>query len=163
MTEKRKGLFYRMYLGMNSSKLLLCIRSSLIMLIPVLLIGSTALMLKSFPIEAYQEFIGGFCGGIISNFFSLIYSATFGVLSLYASISISICYTQQIGKDNRHTLGPMIASLVAFIIVSGTMEAGTINTESLGAAGMFTAVICSLCASWLYDIISKKLKRSMRL
>lgn len=163
MTEKRQSLFYKLYMGMNSSKLLLCIRSSLIMLIPVLLIGSIALMLKSFPIDAYQEFIGSFCHGVIANFFSLIYSATFGVLSVYVCISISICYTQQIGKDNRHTLGPMIASLVAFFIISGTFEDGTLNTESLGASGMFTAVLGSMFASWLYDILSKKMKRSMRL
>lgn len=163
MTEKKPSLFYKIYMGMNSSKLLLCIRSSLIMLIPVLLIGSIALMLKSFPIDAYQEFIGSFCHGIIATFLSLIYSATFGVLSLYVSISISICYTQQIGKDNRHPLGPMIASLVAFLIVSGTMESGAINTEGLGAAGMFTAVVSSLVASWLYDVLSKKTKRRVRL
>ncbi|MBR3807072.1 MAG: PTS sugar transporter subunit IIC/EAL domain-containing protein [Lachnospiraceae bacterium] len=163
MTEKRKGLFYRIYIGMNSSKLLLCIRSSLIMLIPVLFIGSMALMLKSFPIDAYQNFIGSFLNGVIANFFSLVYSATFGILSIYVSISISICYTQQIGKDNRHTLGPMIASLVAFFIISGTFDNGALHTESLGAAGMFTAVIGSLFASWFYDILSKKMKRSMRL
>lgn len=163
MADKKETLIHKLYMGMNSSKLLLCIRSSLIMLIPVLLIGSMALMLKSFPIDAYQAFIGSFCGGIIATFLSLIYAATFGVLSLYVSISISICYTQQIGKDNRHTLGPMIASLVALLIVSGTMESGTINTEGLGAAGMFTAVSSSLLASWLYDILSKKLKRRVRL
>ncbi len=162
MTEKKHSFVYKLYMGMNSSKLLLCIRSSLIMLIPVLLIGSLALMLKSFPIEGYQQFIGAFGNGIISNFFSLIYSATFGVLSIYVSISISICYTQQIGKDNRHTLGPMIASLVAFFIISGTFENGALNTDSLGAAGMFTAVTTSLCASWLYDLLSKKMTRSMR-
>ena len=163
MKEKRKGLFYKIYIGMNSSKLLLCIRSSLIMLIPVLVIGSMALMLKSFPIDAYQDFIGTFCNGVIANFFSLIYSATFGILSVYVSISISISYTQQIGKDNRHTLGPMIASLVAFFIFSGTFDNGALQTESLGAAGMFTAVIGSLFASWFYDFLSKKMKRSMRL
>ena len=163
MKEKRKGLFYKIYIGMNSSKLLLCIRSSLIMLIPVLVIGSMALMLKSFPIDAYQDFIGTFCNGVIANFFSLIYSATFGILSVYVSISISISYTQQIGKDNRHTLGPMIASLVAFFIFSGTFDNGALQTESLGAVGMFTAVIGSLFASWLYDFLSKKMKRSMRL
>lgn len=162
MTEKKHSFVYKLYIGMNSSKLLLCIRSSLIMLIPVLLIGSLALMLKSFPIEGYQEFIGTFGNGIISNFFSLIYSATFGVLSIYVSLSISICYTQQIGKDNRHTLGPMIASLVAFFIISGTLENGALHTDGLGAAGMFTAVTTSLCASGLYDLLSKKMTRSMR-
>ena len=64
MTDKKPSLFYRLYMGMNSSKVLLCIRSSLIMLIPVLLIGSISLMLKSFPIEGYQNFIDSFCNGI---------------------------------------------------------------------------------------------------
>ena len=162
MTEKKQSLFQKLYIGMNNLRLILCIRSSLIMLIPVLLIGSLALMLNSFPIEGYQTFIGSFCHGIISNFFSLIYQATHGVLSVYISISISICYTQQIGKDNRHTLGPMIASLITFFIVSGTFEQGTLNTASLGAEGMFTAVLSSLFASWLYDVISKKVTRSVR-
>lgn len=162
MTEKKQSLFNKLYIGMNNLKLLLCIRSSLIMLIPVLLIGSVALMLKSFPIEAYQQFISTFGNGIISNFFSLMHTATFGVLSIYVSISISICYTQQIAKDNRHTLGPMIASVVAFFVISGTLENGALNTDSLGAAGMFTAVTSALCASWLYDFISKKMKHSMR-
>ena len=163
MTENKKGLLYKIYTKMNSAKLLLCIRSSLIMVIPVLVIGSMALMLKSFPINGYQEFIASFAQGVIANFFSLIYSATFGLLSIYVCISISICYTQQIGKDNRHTLGPTIASLVSFFIISGTFDDGALNTESLGAAGMFTAVAGSLFASWLYDVLSKKMKRSMRL
>ena len=42
MTEKKKSFFYKLYIGMNNSRLLLCIRSSLIMLIPILLIGSMA-------------------------------------------------------------------------------------------------------------------------
>ena len=76
--------------AMNNSKLLLGIRSSLILMIPVLLIGSISVMLNSFPIDGYQDFIHSFCDGIIANFFSLIHTATFGVLSLYVCISISI-------------------------------------------------------------------------
>ena len=163
MIERKKGFWYRLYIGMNESKLLLCIRSSLIMLIPILLIGSLSLMLKSFPIDAYQEFIGTFCNGIIANFFALIYTATISVLSLYVIFSISISYTHQIGKDNRHTLGPVIASLIAFMIISGTLKDGAINIENLGPAGMFTAIITSLCASFLFDFMSKKMKRSLRL
>ena len=163
MIDKKQGLFHRLYLGMNNSKLLLGIRSSLIMLIPVLLIGSLSLMLRSFPIDAYQNFINTFADGIIANFFALIESATFGVLSLYVCVSVSICYTLQISKDNRHTLGPMIAVLIAYFIISGTFANGALDTSSLGAAGMFTAVVCSLAASWLYDVLSSKMKRSMRI
>ncbi len=163
MEKIRRNFLYDLSVKMNSSKLLLCIRSSLIMLIPILLIGSMSLMIKSLPIPVYQDFIGSFAGGIINTFFSLIYSSTFGVMSIYVIASISICYTQQIAQDSRHNLGPMIASLMAFLILSGTMEGGTVNTDNLGVAGMFTAVICSLVASFIYDRVSKKMKRSLRL
>ena len=163
MTEKKQGLFYRWYMAMNNSKLLLGIRSSLILMIPVLLIGSISVMLNSFPIDGYQDFIHSFCDGIIANFFSLIHTATFGVLSLYVCISISVCYTLQISKDKRNTLGPMIAVLVSFFIVSGTFENGSLNIESLGAGGMFMAVVCAFLASWLYDVLSSKMRRRIRI
>ncbi len=162
MEEKRKGLLYRLYERMNNSKLLLCIRSSLIMLIPVLVIGSMALMLKSLPIEAYQQFIQSFGGGILENFLNLIYAATFHVLSLYVTLSVAICYTQQIAGDNKHTLGPVVSSLVAFVIMSGTLDNG-VNLDTWNASGMFTAVVSSLLASYCYDIISKKMKKTIRL
>ena len=88
MAGDKKGFLSKLNTRMNNSKLLLCIRSSLIMVIPVLVIGSMALMLKSFPIDAYQDFIGTFGNGVIANFFSLINSATFGMLSVYVCISI---------------------------------------------------------------------------
>jgi len=163
MIDKKPNLFQKLYMWMNNSKLLLGIRSSLIMMIPVLLIGSISLTLKSFPIQGYQDFINTFGGGIIANFFSLIYSATFGILSVYACISIAICYTLRISKDKGQTFGPIIAVLVSFFIISGTFENGTLNTEGLGAGGMFMAVICAFFSSWLYDVISGKMNKSMRL
>lgn len=163
MEEKQRGIIYRLYLWMNSSKLLVCIRSSLIMMIPVLIIGSMSLMLKSLPIGIYQQFIQTFADGLFVNFLTMIYSATFNVLSLYVVIGITICYSQQIAKANKNMLGPIVTSVISFVILSGTLNDGTINVQYWNAAGMFTAVVSSLIVCYLYDLLHSKMRRRIRL
>lgn len=162
MKERWIGVWNKLYMGMNHSKLLLCIRSSLIMLIPILVTGSMALMLKSLPIAIYQQFIQSFANGLILHVLNIMYTSTFGVLSLYTTLSISMCYTQQIVQDNKHSLGSVMASIFVFIILSGTFENG-INIANWNASGMFTAVVSALLASYLYDYFYTKMKKSIRL
>lgn len=57
------------------------IRDGLVTMIPILMIGAFALVLQSFPVEAYQEFINSFAHGFLYDVFHMIYQATFGVLS----------------------------------------------------------------------------------
>ena len=64
-------------------------RSGLVKMIPILTIGAFALILKTFPVEAYQTFIADLAGGFVLGLLDLVYSATFGVLSLYMTIFIS--------------------------------------------------------------------------
>ena len=59
------------------------IRRGLVSMVPVLLIGAFALVLKSFPVAEYQSFISSFAGGFLLYIFDLVYKATFGVLSVY--------------------------------------------------------------------------------
>lgn len=162
MGEKRIGVLYKLYVGMNQSKLLLCIRSSLIMLTPVLFSGSMALMLKSLPILAYQQFIQTFANGMIYHLLTILYNSTFGVLSLYAALSLSICYSQQIAEDNKHSLGSVLTSFLVFVILSGTFD-NAICVENWDASGMFTAVVSALSASFFYDYLSRKMRKGIRL
>ena len=65
------------------------IRDGLVSMIPVLIIGAFALVLKTFPIEGYQDFIASFWDGALLHFFNFVYTVTFGVLSVYMTFSIS--------------------------------------------------------------------------
>lgn len=65
------------------------VRSGLVNMIPVLIIGAFVLIIKTFPIDGYQKFITTFGDGVIYSLFDLIYAATFGVLSVYMTFSIS--------------------------------------------------------------------------
>ena len=68
------------------------IRGGLVSMIPVLLIGAFALILKTFPVEFYQKAVTNFAGGFLMDLFNLVYSATFGMLSVYMTYFISRSY-----------------------------------------------------------------------
>ncbi len=47
------------------------IKVSLAMVMPVLFIGSITVLLNSFPIQVYQDFMDSFMGGALRNFSSV--------------------------------------------------------------------------------------------
>ena len=77
-TNKKESLIIRA----ERSVIVRTVRSGLINLIPVLIVGAFALILGSFPVKPYQNFISTFAGGFLASFFDLINKATFGMLSV---------------------------------------------------------------------------------
>ena len=66
------------------------VRSGLVNIIPVLIIGAFALILKTLPLNWYQNVVLNAYGGILLSLFDTVYAATFGVLSVYMTFSISL-------------------------------------------------------------------------
>ena len=125
------------------------IRDGLVHIIPVLIIGAFALIIKTFPVDAYLEFIETFAGGFILKLADVIYSATFGVLSVYMTYSISRAYMRVTSDYEVSRGGAIIASLASFFILSGAyLEDFSLNM--LGPKSMFLAIITGMLSSWLY-------------
>ena len=139
------------------------VRSGLVNMIPVLIIGAFALIIKEFPIDAYKQFINTFAGGLIYSLFNLVFAATFGVLSVYMTYSISRSYMKIKADSEAVSGGAVIASLVSFFILSGSYL-DDFGTANMGAKTLFLAIITGLGASALYllfDRLFRKLKRSL--
>ena len=149
-----------LYDRMENSELLQCVRSGLVMTIPVLLIGSFALVFRSLPIPAYQRFITSFLSGALYDLFSFVHNATLGVLSLYTAVSLSICYSRQRLDNRAFHYGPLFTSLICFCIFSGFLSE-SFSLEAFGVKGMFTAIVCALGASALYCRINRRLTGRM--
>lgn len=147
---------YILYGKMNESKLLQCIRSSLVMLIPILLIGSFATVLTYLPIPAYQDFIWNFGGGLIAEFLQGIYSVTGGMMAVYLTVSLAISYSNQQSSSNRNGFGGVFTALICFVIFTGVANAEEFKLVVFGTTGMFSAVVCGLGSSFLYDKVSKR-------
>lgn len=153
----------KLYQYLDDSKILRCIRGSLVLMIPVLLIGSFALVFCSLPIAGYQTFIHEFLSGALYTFFHGIYQATFGLLAIYMTMSVAVCYTQQNMSVRSHNYGTLFTSLICFFIFSGVFAESEFQVTAFGAQGMFTAIVCALGASFLYDVIGRRISMAVRL
>lgn len=137
------------------------VRNGLIMILPVMLVGSFVTLFRSLPIPAYREFLQSFGGGILSTLMTWLHQGTFGVMSLYMTVTISYCYIQELEKDSGHWMEAMVSSLAFFAILSGILSEG-FNMERIGAAGMFTAIVSSLLATKLYYLFERLIGTKFR-
>ncbi len=125
------------------------IRGGLLNITPVLIVGAFALILKTFPVAAYQTFITNFANGLLLSFFDFIYSATFGVLSIYMTIAICHSYVKIKSDNNVSYIGIVAASLISFFILAGAYLPD-FGTDNIGPKSMFLAIITGIGASAFY-------------
>lgn len=125
------------------------VRDSLVHMIPVLLIGAFSLILQTFPVDAYQRMITTLAGGFFLRVAELVYSATFGVLSVYMTYSVSRSYMRLKADPDSMDGGAVIASLLSFFILAGAYLPD-FSTDCLGPKSMFLSILIGLSASALY-------------
>ncbi|MFA6948682.1 MAG: EAL domain-containing protein [Eubacteriales bacterium] len=139
------------------------VASGLIIIIPILMIGSFALILSSFPLSAYQNFIRNTFGGIFYTLFNAIYSATFGLLSLYATIAVSVVCARNLDPEIKYIWGYPLTSIAAFLIFIGfDTNSAEFAVGPLGTKGMFTALVCSVGGAYLYRLFSVRIFRAKK-
>ena len=76
------------------------IRKGFILLIPVLLLGSFALLLRNFPMAAFQSFIEVWGGGFFLTILNFTFDSTVGFMSVYLVMSISYYYSSTMKERN---------------------------------------------------------------
>lgn len=132
------------------------------MIMPITMIGSFALILKSLPMAGYQHFIGDLWGGVLPDLIVLIHNATFGMLSVYMTVAIAYCYAQVKSSQGNCIIGMPIVSLASFVMLAGTFSEG-FSLSTFGAKGMFSAIIASTACANLYYLIDKKIPLKIKL
>ncbi|MBR5742043.1 MAG: PTS sugar transporter subunit IIC/EAL domain-containing protein [Firmicutes bacterium] len=130
------------------------VRDGLSNMVPVLTIGAFALILQTFPVTGYQTFIATFADGFLLSLFKLIYSATFGVLSVYMTYFISRAFLRLKADPEIVKSGGHAASLLSFFILAGAYLT-TFGTDSMGPKSMFLAILTGLGASELYLVFCR--------
>lgn len=125
------------------------IRTGLVSMIPVLLIGAFALVFKSFPVQGYQDFLVNWGDGFLLDFFDLINKATFGVLAVYMTFFVSRSYMEIKADPSAPMGGAVASSLISFFILAGVNAEG-FSLDYLGPKSMFLAILTGLCSSAMY-------------
>ena len=137
------------------------VRKALIKMIPILMIGSFAVLLESFPNEKYITFITKWNGGMLYQLFQSVRAVTMGMLSVYtAAITGYQIGMLRDGAGHGWKHGTMVVSLGSFFVLSG---AETGNLQAFESRGMLLALIAASSASYLYLWVAERMKRGKQL
>ena len=132
------------------------IRNSLAMVVPILFIGSMTVFLNGMPIEAYQKFLDSFLGGVLRSIIQAIQYSTSGILAVYLTISINLCYMSRTEEGQRlvFNFGSLLGCLTGYCILVGFF-AGEPDLSLLSGQGVFSALLAGVIGSILYQKFDK--------
>ena len=132
------------------------IRNSLAMVVPILFIGSMTVFLNGMPIEAYQKFLDSFLGGVLRSIIQAIQYSTSGILAVYLTISINLCYMRRTEEGQRlvFNFGSLLGCLTGYCILVGFF-AGEPDLSLLSGQGVFSALLAGVIGSILYQKFDK--------
>lgn len=144
--------------------LLRAIRNGFTYMMPLVLLGSFALVMISLPIHSYQQFMSNSFGPNWKNIFEYIRDGTYNSFSLMAVISISYSYAQEI-NDYRDYVSPIIAamiSLASFMALYGITKP-EFFIANFGVIGIFSALIVAILSSVIFRKLSTIKRFKIRL
>ena len=122
MTNSFTNLFDKLIGGRTESKkspILGALRRAFIFLIPVFVIGASAVALQNFPVSAVRSFFKNFAGGFIDEFLGVIYSATYGFTAVYLVLSLSYCLSAVTTDHNDIRMYAVINSVTCYFAFLG--------------------------------------------
>lgn len=137
----------------GANKYLTALQKGLMLSMPVLIIGSMAIIIADFPVPAYQDFINGKFGDMSWMWcWDMLFPATIGLISILATIGIS----QALAHENEVEEMPAVSlSLVAYFLLLPITD-GMYSSSDFGAVGLFVAMISALACTELYSVLIKK-------
>ncbi len=133
--------------------LLVAVRSGLVVTMPLVLLGSLAVLLNSFPLPAYKVFMERTFGPDWMFLGGVLWSSTFAVMSLTMQFSVGTHVAQQYNEANPRTMvSPVAAGLVSFATLLSliAMETGGLSARWMGVSGLFVAIIVAITSVKLF-------------
>ena len=111
--------FYNQKENMNffsSNQTLQAIRNAFVVTMPLFLAGALGLLFVNFPLPAYQEVMLAYVGPSWKTAGIWMFNATFGIISLVVSFSVSYNLAEQHnGKHPLRQVNPVIVSLISSV------------------------------------------------
>lgn len=156
MKERLKELAFKIDVGFEESHAFMAVRQGLIMMIPLISLGSVALMIKSLPIAAYQAVLPELFGGRLLKILSFIQGGTINIFSVLLSITTSVSYAMIRDVKERSERAVVydcfilaIITLCSFMGYAG-IQGEDFSVSSLGTMNTFMALVIALVSGWLY-------------
>lgn len=154
-----KNLF-NIFEKLGRQRHLYAIKGGFVFMMPIMIAGSIAVLLNNFPLDSYQNFMLRVFGEEWKSFGGYLWSVTFAVISLSATIMISASLASWY-KNNRHVeISTTQCSLVALscYLVACYPDDGAILISMTDSTGLFVAIAISLAVTELIIFFKSKIK-----
>lgn len=136
--------------SVSNRSLLTAIRTGLVLTLPLIILGSAAVLVNNFPLPAYREFMTSTFGPGWKDLASAVWNGTIGIMALIINCSIGFQLTERHNERNLTVqINPVIGSLVALaslvvlIRMDGTSGA-SIPQRWVGVSGLFLSILVAV-------------------
>lgn len=124
---------------------ILAIKHGLMLAIPFLILGSFALLLNSFPVTAYQDFLTTVLDGAISDTLTVVYNCSLGSIALILIITISLSYGKLNGHDDVFFYP--VTAMISYLAFCGGLQD---NINIYKSDWVFTAMCITLLSCAMF-------------
>lgn len=139
-------------LSHKKSALAVSVQQAFVFMIPIFMIGATALMLQSFPIASVRTLIQNAWGGVVNEFLGMVYTATYGFAAVYLLISLSYSISLSAVSRGEARVLAVLSSVICYFAFLGpkVYGGGADLLEYTKMSNLFSALLVSLSATKLY-------------
>ncbi len=129
------------------------VRDGFVALMPLIIIGAVVLIILQFPCslargsECYLGDTPFFVESGLADKLWIPFNITFGLLSVYVTLSVSYALARRRGLD---PVMPVIFSFLAFMLVASPQVVGGEPATFLDNSGLFTAIVVTLITVEVY-------------
>lgn len=148
---------------LENNTTLSAIKKGFMVTLPIVFIGSIALLILNFPLPIINNFLSSGAGWGLNRFLLSIFDATMGFISIYLVLSISYYYAKTSKIDNPilHLLATA-TSLICFMCSFGAVS-GSLTLDYFGPLGVFTAILSAIIPTHIFLAICSWRMRSFHL
>ncbi|MFL0267064.1 PTS cellobiose transporter subunit IIC [Candidatus Clostridium radicumherbarum] len=132
----------------GSQRHLVAIRDGFVAIMPLILIGSLAVLFNNLPIPGWTDFMKSIFGDQWNSFGGNLWNGTFAIMSLLVVFTISYNLAKSYEKDGLTAGIVSFASLL--MLYAGSAKDWAIPFAFLGAQGLFVSLFVALVATEIF-------------
>lgn len=138
----------------SNNKILLAIRDGLVLAMPVMIIGSIAIIIGDFPVQAFQDFMASVFGESWNWWnWDVIYPSTMGIVAIFTTFGIAY----SLAKSNEvEPLPAGMIAITAFFLLLIQQEGGGYDPNDFGAQSLFTGMLTAIASTEIYTFVIRK-------
>lgn len=152
-----KESYYKFYKLFADNYYIGCIKKTIIMLIPVILIGFILYFFKNLPIDSYQNYL---TTSEMDGFLDSLISITIGNITIYFTVILTYKYVKDKTTSFPVMLAVIATAVMGVMILAGSLDA-TIGPK-VGFEYLFLGILYSYFVVKVFTFFIKKFDRTYK-